>query len=495
MRSLVAILAVAAVAVSAAPAGAYVYWSDFGPLFGSGGSTLVRANQDASGLRSPFVSGAGAPTAIAVDGQYLYWANTATNAIARARLDGSNIDPTFIPGATATTAVSGRSPQGQVAGLALDGHYIYWTDNAGFIGRASLDGSGKSPTWVDTGKFTAPFGIAITPSSIYVGLYGSIAKFPVTGGASHSTVATDANWVLPPAGLVVLGGYVYYSAQLPGGDGHGIVGRVPAGDVNDSPTPHDNAFITGLDLPLGLATDGTYLYWADNSANAIGRARLAALGDRTDSFVQDSGGPFGLAVDNAVDPTATTVACTPASVAPGATTTCKATVTDAASSAAPTGNVAFTGNATTPFLGGASTTCTLTADPAGGASCVVGAIPQAAGTAPITAEYQGDPVHAKSSGTTSVCVGAPNDCGQGSNTPPPPAKTCTVPKVRGKSLARAKKLIRKAGCAVGKVRRPKKPSSRRLRPLVVAAQKPGGGRAVPLGKKVTLRLKERPRRH
>jgi hypothetical protein len=281
-----------------------------------------------------------------------------------------------------------------------------------------------------------------------------------------------------------------------GSGNRGIVGRVPANDANDSPTPHDNTFITGLQLPLGLATDGTYLYWADNTANAVGRARLANLSDRNDSFLADPAGPFGLAVDSGIDPTATTVACTPPSVTPGATTTCKATVTDSASSAIPTGLVAFSGNATTPFLGGASTTCTLTADAAGGASCVVGAIPQAAGTAPITADYQGDAVHAKSTGATSVCVGTPSACGAGSTTPPPPpAKTCKVPKLKGRSLARAKKLIRKAGCATGKVRRPKKPAGRRLRPLIVAAQKPGAGRSVALGTKVALRLKERPRRH
>jgi hypothetical protein len=45
------------------------------------------------------------------------------------------------------------------------------------------------------------------------------------------------------------------------------------------------------------------------------------------------------------------------------------------------------------------------------------------------------------------------------------------------------------------VRRPKKPAGRRLRPLIVAAQKPGAGRSVALGTKVALRLKERPRRH
>lgn len=123
---------------------------------------------------------------------------------------------------------------------------------------------------------------------------------------------------------------------------------------------------------------------------------------------------------------------------------------------------------------------------------MVGAIPQAVGTAPITAAYQGDVVHAKSTGTTNVCVGAPNDCGAGSPSPPPPARTCKVPKLKGKSPARAKRLLKRAGCAIGKVRRPRKPKGRKLRPLIVAAQKPGAGRVVPLGTKVALRLKERP---
>jgi hypothetical protein len=510
---LVALIAAAILGLGGASAEAYVYWSDQGPFNGGGGTTLVRANQDGSGLRSPFVTTQANPTGIAVGGQYVYWVNSAANAIGRAKLDGTGANQTFITGAAAPTNVTGRSPQGVVLGLAVDTTYIYWTDNAGFIGRAKLDGTGKSSTWVDTGQLSGAFGIAVTPTSIFVGVFFAIQRIPIQGTSPHVNVATDANWIFPPSGLAVSGSYVYYTAAAGAGPNNGFIGRVAANDTNDSPTPHDNTFITNLEQPIGLGTDGTWLYWADNKADTIGRARIASPAQRDDAFINDSGGPFGLAVDAGIDPTTTSVSCTPASVAPGATTTCRATVSDGASSSVATGLVTFSGNATTPFLGGgSSTSCTLTADPGGGASCVVGAVPQAAGTAPIGAAYGGDAVHGKSSGSTSVCVGTVAECGGTSGPPggggggggtlpgggggstPTPTPLCVVPKLRGKSLAAARRLLVRAGCAVGKVKRPRRPRHGRLRPLVVSAQSAKAGASVARGTKVRLTLKQKPRR-
>jgi hypothetical protein len=64
-------------------------------------------------------------------------------------------------------------------------------------------------------------------------------------------------------------------------------------------------------------------------------------------------------------------------------------------------------------------------------------------------------------------------------TPPP---TCLVPKVVGRPLAKAKKLIRRAGCRVGRVRTAR---SGHVSGTVVS-QVPRGGRRVPLRAQVRL---------
>ena len=100
-------------------------------------------------------------------------------------------------------------------------------------------------------------------------------------------------------------------------------------------------------------------------------------------------------------------------------------------------------------------------------------------------------------GTAAQCGGTTDTSG---NPPPPPggvttpAAKCTVPKLAGKSLPKARRLLSKAGCKLGKVKRPAKPRNRRLRPLIVASQSPRAGRKVAKGTKVALRLKEAPAR-
>jgi hypothetical protein len=64
--------------------------------------------------------------------------------------------------------------------------------------------------------------------------------------------------------------------------------------------------------------------------------------------------------------------------------------------------------------------------------------------------------------------------------------TCVVPNVKGKSLRKAKRAIKKAGCKVGKVKKPKKSKRKKL---VVKKQVPGKGALVAAGTPVNLKLK------
>ncbi len=105
------------------------------------------------------------------------------------------------------------------------------------------------------------------------------------------------------------------------------------------------------------------------------------------------------------DPTATTVTCSPGTVAIGQATSCTATVTDTASSGAttPAGTVTFTSDASNgSFL---SDTCALSPDSTSGqASCQVSYASQQAGTDTITGSYGGDSTHSASSGQDTVTV-------------------------------------------------------------------------------------------
>jgi hypothetical protein len=77
--------------------------------------------------------------------------------------------------------------------------------------------------------------------------------------------------------------------------------------------------------------------------------------------------------------------------------------------------------------------------------------------------------------------------------PPPPPPACIVPKLVGKTLARAKAVLTAAGCKLGQVRKAKRPKGKKRRVLVVKSSNPAAG-ASPADGMVNLRLGPKPRR-
>ncbi len=460
---------------SAASAHAYVYWTVNGTAgFGGGGTTIGRANLDGSGVTHGLVTGLSSPSAMAVDSGYLYWYEPDTGSIARAAVDGGDLDESWIQ-------------SGQVDGLAIDGDYIYWTDSsANTIGRANLDGTDVNPAFIKISGATEPLGIAIDieSSTIYFTAAGSIWSVPMTGGTTAATdrLAVSGTSALPS--LTITGGSLYFTDDTSNG---GLIGSVVIG-VWDMP---NDSYLTGLFDPQSITTDGTYLYWADRgeAADQIGRAKIGGAGpiDIEDGFISEPGGPAGVAVDAGIDPTTTRVSCVQSTVSVSAITACSAQVTDSASSSPPSGTISFSGNAGTVPIGNP---CTLAAV-AGVETCTVGIEPTVAGNDTITATYSGDAVHQGSSGTADLCAGSATQCG--SSSPPPGATRCVVPKLKGKSLAKARSLLAKAHCALGKVTRPKVAKGHKQPPLVVGSTRPAAGTKLADGAKIALRLVVKPK--
>jgi IPT/TIG domain/Divergent InlB B-repeat domain/PASTA domain len=81
-----------------------------------------------------------------------------------------------------------------------------------------------------------------------------------------------------------------------------------------------------------------------------------------------------------------------------------------------------------------------------------------------------------------------------STPPPPPPIQCIVPRLKGKSLAKAKSALTAANCKAGTVSRPKARKGKTPDPLVVKSSKPGVGATLPVDGKVNLKLGPKPRR-
>jgi hypothetical protein len=496
--------AIAALFAVVPAAHAYVYWSDNGQGIDGDGTTLGRANLDGNGVKGSLVNSAYGPGGIVSDGAHVYWAQSGPGgySIGRANPDGSGANPTFISG-----------PSIKAFALAVTSSYIYWTDGTQYIGRANLDGTGANAHFINFTSSHAPFGIAVSGGTLYVGEFGDIVTVPAV--ASNSPTLTH----FPPfAGgsaiavdIVVNDGFVYW-AEFNTADPSSI------GRAATNGTGFSEYFVPNLGDPTGVATDGTHLYWVDHQAGTIGRA-LITSGSPTNiqnDFITDSNGPWGVAIDSLVDPTATTVACSPATVPINDPSVCTASVDDSASSEVATGTVAFSGSASTFFPGG--NTCTLTPRTGGGASCTVGVESASSGSQSVTGAYAGDPTHSSSNGTGTFCAGDSSVCGGGTGGGgtgtggtgggtgggtsggtsgggtgggagggPTTKVVCKVPKLKGKTLTQARRLLKRAHCRLGKVTRPHLRKGQKVA-LVIAMQKPKAGKTMPNGAKIAMRL-------
>ncbi len=151
----------------------YVYWAD------SGRRSIGRSNLDGSDPNLDFIPLASPAYNVAVDGGHIYWSSG--NSIGRANLDGTGVNQFFIGGQAPT-------------GLAVDGTYIYWGNAAPHtIGRAKLDGTGVTQSLAGTSG--SPDGVAVDSGHIYWtnSGAGSIGRSNLDGTSPTNTFITGIN--------------------------------------------------------------------------------------------------------------------------------------------------------------------------------------------------------------------------------------------------------------------------------------------------------------
>jgi hypothetical protein len=199
-----------------------------------------------------------------------------------------------------------------------------------------------------------------------------------------------------------------------------------------------------------------------------------------------------------------TVSCAPSPVHPGEAASCTATVADNDQGAvvSPTGTIAFATDGAGAF--GATGQCTLAPAGTGITACSVPYTPSAVGSGMhrISATYTPNVSYRRAvSGALDLAVaavaavdqstaggdqspvggtGSPQLPPASSTSPPPP---CTVPALRGKTLAQARALLKKAHCALGAVKRVKSKKVKRGR---VISQSVAARKKVPAGRKIAL---------
>jgi hypothetical protein len=143
--------------------------------------------------------------------------------------------------------------------------------------------------------------------------------------------------------------------------------------------------------------------------------------------------------------------------------TCEAVVsdTDTGTATTPSGTVDFSASSTVQFSG--TPACTLSA----AGSCQI-TYTGSAGLATITASYDGDSSHATSSATQEIVVTGCFGCGL--------PRLCFVPRVTGKTLARAQRALRHSQCRSGRIGHA---FSKRIKKGRVISQRPRPHKVLP----------------
>jgi virginiamycin B lyase len=426
---LVALLGAAAVLGTLAPAalGApapKVFWSN------QTSETIGSANLDGGEADQAFISVAGVPDGVAVDGQHVYWANRTSGTIGRANLDGTGIDQSFI-----STA---ENP----GGLAVTGEHIYWLNLvAGSIGRANLDGTGVNQSFI-TG-LAQPAGLAVAGQHIYwveQGANQSVGRANLDGGGIDPTFITGAEG---PTAVAVDGRHVYWTNNTTGS-----IGR-----ANMDGSGVDQSFVTGIDEPVGVAVEGR-LFWTSDATGAIGDANLEG-GEVSQELI---GGIAGVAAV-ALSPVALASTSQPSlpsfAITPLGTLSLPQTVTLSNAGLAPLSltGLSFVGTDPADFLVG-SNGCLGEVGPGESCQLTVSFAPQGQGERAASLQIAGNdpfgPLELAVSGTggslPTGLSGAPGAAGAASAGPPGPAGpagethlikcrtvvTVTTKKVKGK---------------------------------------------------------------
>jgi hypothetical protein len=280
--------------------GEHVYWTNEAEgekrehVTGQGSIGRAKIEGDPESIEAEWITGATQPQGIAVDANYVYWANAGEGliegTIGRAEIEGGDIKQSFVPG-NGTEA-----PQG----VAVDGGHVYWSTidpngNGGLIRRVELDGSNM----IVRGARPQPRGVAVDANYVYWASQGeeAIGRMPIAGfaesGPCEEIVSCEPNFIPTtgkPKGLANNATNLYWSVNgettpNPGNDLYLYrSGDESLRDLTADPVDPNGAEVKGV---LGASQDAKRVYFAANGdLDGAGKAQAGdCRGELSSVFV------------------------------------------------------------------------------------------------------------------------------------------------------------------------------------------------------------------
>ena len=124
---------------------------------------------------------------------------------------------------------------------------------------------------------------------------GEIGRANTDGTGVNQSFITGLN---APSGLATDGTSLYWSNVTSITDGLSSIGKIALPALPATATLAEKTFITGASRPIGLAVQGGFVYWANYGTRTIGKATTAG-GSVNQGFITVASRPYGLAVNTA----------------------------------------------------------------------------------------------------------------------------------------------------------------------------------------------------
>src|SRR4051812_11073720 len=284
----------------------------------------------------------------------------------------------------------------------------------------SFEGTIRSSACINSAGGTAIGVSVLTSPGVHASVIRNstfIASGPGSVGMDFAYFASSAGVVGAVSGIGVIAKGEAKDVVADGleynGSGHGAATAIEL-QASDYATTDEKTSGSGTAVVTPAGTNGNItalpLLAADNIHQMTASPTIdkGAVDGSSSSFdVDGQDREIGMAPDIGADeignPTSTTVVCQPSTVAPGAGSTCTATVEDLGTVLTqPSGDVSF----------GTGGSCTLAGALEASSKCSIG-LSGLSATQAVTAVYEGDSAHEGSEGSTAITVAAPGGGGAG----------------------------------------------------------------------------------
>jgi len=229
--------------------GGELYWSNYGQPPAKNGS-IQHFTLPSTGPNAVVSALDGGVWGIAVEGNYVYWANQVTHTISREHIQ--------TPAGPQVLA----SAQAQPWDVAVDNSAVYWTNySSGDVRRVAHGGGSQNVLATGQGS---PLGIAVDGTHVYWTNNNSdqIRRVPVGGGNTETvaTAQTSPGAVDGPTYIAVDSTHAYWTNY-----GNGTVCKAP---LEGGPA---TILAAGQNEPYYIVIDGTHVYWTTLSGGTIMR--------------------------------------------------------------------------------------------------------------------------------------------------------------------------------------------------------------------------------